>query len=281
MRTAALWLTIGTLVAAAVLGGVFIIVGDQANIAGRAWLTLLLVVAFAGVVLLDGSNSDGPNHWYLPASTLLDVFLVAIGLLKLWNGPLQPADTASGSVWSGQLALWVGAVAVVRIALLITQLYWLYVVARAKLPATRVTGMLTVALVWLTALVFVIPLSFPNLRPIGLSGYADWWWRIAGATALVMAVSVVIPLVVRAFEPRPPRSASPPYPPQPPAGVPQQRPAYGQPPRYGERASYGQQPYGQSYAPPTAAPYPQPTLNEQPPVQPPSPEPPQQPPAPQ
>jgi hypothetical protein len=46
----ALTLTIGTLVAAAIIGGYFIIVGDQADIAGRVWLTLLLLAAFVGAV---------------------------------------------------------------------------------------------------------------------------------------------------------------------------------------------------------------------------------------
>ncbi len=95
-RTAriALWLSIGMLVAAALLGGFFIIVGDQANVAGRAWLTMLLVAVFAGTVLLDTTIADGPNRWYLAASTIVNVVLVAIGLMKVWNGWLQPANTA-------------------------------------------------------------------------------------------------------------------------------------------------------------------------------------------
>lgn len=273
MRAVALWLTIATLIAAALLGGVFIIIGDQANIAGRAWLTLLLVAAFAGTVVLDGAVSSGPNRWYLPASTILDVVVVAIGLIKIWNGPLQPSDTADGGVWGAQFGRWLGVAALVRAALIITQLYWLHFVTRAKIAATRVAGRLTVVLVWLTALVFVIPLSFPNLRPLGASGYADWWWRIAGATALVMVVCVIIPLVVRAFEPKPPRQPRGPYPPAP--GYP--HPGYPQgAPRYGERVQqpapgvptaqpgaaepypypYAQQPYPQG-VPPQAAPAPE------------------------
>src|SRR5690606_40825170 len=91
--TAALYLAIGALVAAAVLGAYFIIVGDQANVAGRAWLTLFLVALFAGAVVLDANVSSGPNRWYLGVSTIVNVVLVAVGLLKLWNGWLQPEDT--------------------------------------------------------------------------------------------------------------------------------------------------------------------------------------------
>jgi hypothetical protein len=205
IRTIALWVTIGVLIAGALLGGVFIIVGGQSAVIGRAFLTLLLVGLFAVGVLIDGAAPDGPNQrWYLPVSTLLNVLLLVIGLIKVWNGPLQPADTADGGVWFAQISRWFGLVAIVRIALLVTQLYVPAFVVRAKSSVTRLAGHITVALIWLTALVYVIPLSFPNLTPIGIhGGYADWWWRISGATALVAAVCVVIPLVVRAFEPKP------------------------------------------------------------------------------
>ena len=239
MRTAALWLSVATLVAAAVFGGVLIVVGDQANIAGRVWFTLLLVAAFAGIVVLDGRFEDTPNRWYLPASTLLNILLVLIGLFKLWNGPLQPANSSDAWVWSGQFWRWIGLVFVVRIALLVTQFFVLQFVNRARREATKIAARVTVVLVWVTATVFILPLSFPNLEPLGIGGYADWWWRIAGATTLVMAVSVVIPLVVRAFEPRPPKQQSVP-------------PVYGQQAPYGQ-APFGQAPYGQ--APYAQSPY--------------------------
>lgn len=203
MRRAALWVTIGTLIATGVLGGIFIVVGAQSGIMGRAWLTLVVVALFAMAALVDGS-SPGPNRWYLATSTLVNVFLLLIALLKLWNGPLQPDDTTYGDVWAAQIGRWMLVVCVARIALFISQLYVLHFITRATDLLSRVAGILTVVFASLTAVVFVIPPSFPNLYPLGLYGYADWWWRIAGATALVTAVSVVIPLVVRVFEPKPP-----------------------------------------------------------------------------
>jgi len=258
VRTVALWLTIATLIAAAILGGVFIIIGDQANIAGRAWLTLLLVALFAGAVILDATAGDGPNRWYLPTSTILNVVLLAIGLLKIWNGPLQPEDTASGFVWGAQFARWIGLVAILRVALFITQLYALYFMRRAKFAATRLTATITIVLVWLTALVFVIPMAFPDLSGLGMTGYPDWWWRIAGAAVLVMAVCVVIPIVVRAFEPRAPKPAPPAgaYPPPPGYAYPPQGP-YGAPQPYpGAGPGY---PQPQPLPAPPAAPQPQPS----------------------
>ena len=196
----ALFLTIGTRVAAAILGAWFSIVGDQANIAGRAWLTLLLVLIFAGVVILDTNVARGPNTWYLPVSTIVNVLLLAVGLLKLWNGPLQPADTAAGDVWVVQAGRLFLVVLLLRLALILTQVYWQYVVVRAKSSITRVTSILTVVLIWVAALVPSIPAAFPE------AAWPDWWWRIAGAAALVAVVMTVIPLIVRAFDPKEPKA---------------------------------------------------------------------------
>jgi len=260
-RTArvALWLSIGMLVAAALLGGFFIIVGDQANVAGRAWLTMLLVAVFAGTVLLDTTISDGPNRWYLAASTIVNVVLVAIGLMKVWNGWLQPADTADPGVWAAQIGRFIAVVILLRLALLLTQLYGLYFVARAKKPATRISGIVTLIFVWATALVLSIPSAFPE------PDWPDWWWRTAGATSLIAVVAAVIPLILRAFEPKEPRPAQPAYgqpPVQPGYGQPGAQPGYGQP-GYGQpqvQPGYGQPGYGQpGYAQPGAQPgYPAP-----------------------
>ncbi|MCL2514688.1 MAG: hypothetical protein FWD85_07125 [Microbacteriaceae bacterium] len=241
IRRVALWVTIGVLIVGAVLGGVFIIVGGQSGIIGRAFLTLLLVGLFALAVLADSAAPDGPNHrWYLPTSTLLNVLLLVIGLIKVWNGPLQPGDTTDGGVWATQISRWIGLVVIVRVALLITQLYVPAFVTRAKNSATRLAGQITVALIWLTALVYVVPLSFPVLTAVGgRSGYPDWWWRISGAAALVAAVCVVIPLVVRAFEPKPARPAVGAF--APPAAASGSTPVYGQSLDYARQQAAWQQ----------------------------------------
>lgn len=198
-----LFLAIGALIAAAVLGGYFIIVGDQANIAGRAWLTLMLVGLFAGAVVLDANVGNGPNRWYLGVSTIVNVVLVAIGLLKLWNGWLQPEDTSAASVWFVQTLRLLLIIVLFRLALLFTQLYGLYFVARARSQVGKLVAILTIGLVWVTALVLAIPAAFPEPE------WPDWWWRVAGATTLVAVVTTVIPLILRAFEPKAPKPLRP------------------------------------------------------------------------
>lgn len=214
--TMSLWLAIGALIVAAIMGGYFIIVGDQANVAGRAWLTLFLVLLFAGAVVLDAQVSDGPNRWYLGASTVTNVVIVAVGLMKLWNGWLQGENTSDPGVWSAQFGRLIAIVVLLRLALLVNQLYGLYFVTRARSQVGRITASITIGMVWIAALVLAIPSAFPAY------GWPDWWWRIAGAASLVAVVMAVIPLIVRAFEPKPERPAA-----QAPAPI--YAPAYQQP----------------------------------------------------
>lgn len=221
--TAALYIAIGALVAAAALGAYFIIAGDQANVAGRAWLTLLLVGLFAGAVVLDANVDNGPNRWYLGVSTVVNVVIVAVGLLKLWNGWLQPEDTAAASVWLAQMARLLAVIVLFRVALLFMQLYGHHFVRRGRTPVGKIMAIVTISLVWATALVLAAPAIFPA------TDWPDWWWRIAGATSLVAVVTTVIPLLLRAFDPNKPKPA----PAQPVAYAPvQQAPGY-----------YAQQPY--------------------------------------
>ncbi|MGN6271783.1 MAG: hypothetical protein ACTHMQ_01705 [Protaetiibacter sp.] len=201
--TMSLYLAIGALVAAAALGGYFIIVGDQANVAGRAWLTLFLVGLFAGAVVLDANAGNGPNRWYLGVSTIVNVVLVAIGLIKLWNGWLQPEDTSAATVWFVQTMRLVLIIVLFRLALLFTQLYGLHFVTRARSQLGKLMAIVTIGLVWATALILAIPAAFPEPE------WPDWWWRVAGATTLVAVVTTVIPLIVRAFEPKAPKPVQP------------------------------------------------------------------------
>ncbi|MDN4613339.1 hypothetical protein P5G50_02635 [Leifsonia sp. F6_8S_P_1B] len=193
---ASLWLVVGILLAAGVLGAYSIIAGDQSNVAGRAWLTLLLVAAYGGAVLLDTNVANGPNRWYLTASISVNTVLLAAGLLKLWNGWLQGADTASAWVWTEQLFRFFGLVLLLRLALLLTQVFVLRFITRARSPRLRWLAVVTLALLWLTVLLLALPAAFPEPE------WPDWWWRLAGAGALLTVVAAVAQLVVAAFEAR-------------------------------------------------------------------------------
>ncbi|MFP3464677.1 hypothetical protein [Leifsonia sp. SIMBA_070] len=274
VRTLSLWLAIGVLVAAAVLGSVFIIVGDQAAVAGRAWLTLLLAAAFAGVVVLDSAVADGPNRWYLPVSIGINALLFVIGILKIWGGFYQPEDTGDAGVWIGQLFLFLWIVILLRVALLVTQTYGLRFVRRATKQLSRVFATLALVFVWLTAVLLALPAALPSVD------WSDVWWRYVGASALVTVVLFLIPVVLLAFEPRQPRAQQP-VPPYGYAPYPQQQqypgaaqypgqqypgPQYPGAPQYGAPGQYpaapqfgapGQYPPAPQYGDPQQYPVPQ------------------------
>ncbi|MGH1548076.1 hypothetical protein ACRAWB_02405 [Leifsonia poae] len=195
-RRLSLWLAIGVLVAAALLGSVFIILGDQAEIAGRAWLTLLIAAAFAGTVVLDAGLANGPHRWYLPVSTGVNAILVLVGLLKTWGGLFQPEDSANAVVWSTQFFRFFWIIVLVRAALLVTQTYGRRFVANATSQATKVFASLAVAFVWAIAVLLALPPTLPELE------WPDVWWRLVGAATLVTAVLFLIPVIVFAFEPK-------------------------------------------------------------------------------
>jgi hypothetical protein len=209
-----LWLTVSMLIAVAVLGGVFIVVGNDAYVAGRVWLTFFLVVCFAGAVILDAST-NGPNRWYMPVSTIINSFLLIIGMLKIWTTFLQTEQFDYGTYddYGGlingplQFFRWVGIVILMRLALLVTQIGWIHFVKRARTAVTMKAALVDLVLVWVTTLIIVIPLAFP------VGGWPGWWWRTAAATVLAAAILSIIPVVFRAFEPKPPKSPVAQYPP--------------------------------------------------------------------
>ncbi|MGO4594519.1 hypothetical protein AB4Z18_11930 [Leifsonia sp. 2TAF2] len=192
-RALSLWLAIGMLIAAAVLGAVFIILGDQADIAGRAWLTLLLAAAFAGAVVLDATLEEGPNQWYLPASIGLNVVLVVVGLLKIWGGFFQPENIGASLVWSEQLFLFVWIVVLLRASLLITQTYGHRFAGQGKSKATRVFAAMALVFVWVLAVLLTLPPALPQAQ------WSELWWRFIGAATLMTLVLFLIPVIVFAF----------------------------------------------------------------------------------
>lgn len=193
-----LWLTVGVLIAAAVLGGAFIIIGDESNIAGRVWTTFVLVVLFAGAVVLDASVT-GPNKWYLPASTVVNAALLIVGLLKIWSDWMQHSHPYRYYDSVSQFFLFIWLIILLRGGLLVTQLCWLHFVERAKRPVTRLASLIMLGFLWLTVLILALPASFPGAY------WPGWWWRMSGATVLVAVVTALIPVVFRAFEPREPK----------------------------------------------------------------------------
>ena len=80
---AAIWVAIGALIAAAIVCVIWVLVGSQNGIVGRAFLTILLLAGFAGVAILDA-------HLAPAVSAQTDTAPVE----QSWPAPTEPTPPA-------------------------------------------------------------------------------------------------------------------------------------------------------------------------------------------
>ena len=81
---AAIWVAIGALIAAAIVCVVWVLVGTQNGIIGRAFLTILLLAAFAGVAIIDAHLAPRRPAWFALASMVTWVVTLLIGAVMIW-----------------------------------------------------------------------------------------------------------------------------------------------------------------------------------------------------
>src|SRR6478735_6546931 len=114
---AAIWVAIGALVAAAIVCVVWVFVGAQNGIVGRAFLTILLLVAFAGVTILDAHLAPKRPAWFALASMASWVAALLVGAILIW----MPERYS----WNGftRLVQFLFIVLILQLALLHVRLY--------------------------------------------------------------------------------------------------------------------------------------------------------------
>ena len=211
---AAIWVAIGALIAAAIVCVVWVLIGEQNGIVGRAFLTILLLVAFAGVAILDAHLAPRRPAWFALASMGTWVALLLIGAIMIWMPERY--------YWGGfsRFIQFLLIILILQLGLLHLRLY-MKAFQRHDTPFTRVVAIVTITLVVALAALLVIPLAFGEYLDL-----PDIYWRIVVAVAILAAVgTALIPLVNVLFAPKRPRAAVPVYN-QPPA-VPQAPQGYG------------------------------------------------------
>jgi hypothetical protein len=229
----AIWIAIGALIAAAVICVIWVLVGDQNGIIGKAFLTVLLLAGFAGVVLLDASLAPRRPDWFVLASMASWVVVLLVGAVKIWLDAAPDGWSDSGYSSYGyegegieRFFEFLLVVAVLQLALLHLRLFWR---AHARYVTTFTRAIAIATTVFLLALVamLVFFLTFPDSFD-----YEELYWRIVVSFAILAAVgTTLLPLLNALFAPKRPRPSLPPQQ----AYAPQQ---------------YGQQPYPQQYAQP-------------------------------
>lgn len=210
---ASIWVAIGSLIAAALVCVVWVLIGDENGIVGKAFLTVLLLAAFAGVAILETNLAARRPAWLALASMLAWVLILLIGAFLIW----MPTSGYFG-VGAERFFRFILIALIIQGALLHARLL-LRAYERHQTTFTTVVTYITIGLVVILAVMLVLPLmtdEFVTYRPL--------YWRVVVALAILAAVgTAIVPLVNALFAPKAPRAAAPaPY-----NGVP---PAYGRVP---------------------------------------------------
>ncbi|MFT4306206.1 MAG: hypothetical protein QM604_04870 [Microbacterium sp.] len=194
----AIWVAIGALIAAALVSVVWVLIGSQNGIIARAFLTIVLLAAFAGVSILDAHLAARRPDWFVVVSMAAWVLLLLIGALLVW----MPARSSSGG-WEGltRFLSFLSIVLIVQLAVLHVRLYAKAMLRRPTV-FTRTVGFITIGLVALLVLLLVLPLALQEwIR------FHDIYWRVVVAVAILAAVgTALVPLVNILFAPARPQA---------------------------------------------------------------------------
>jgi len=193
LMRSAIWIAIGSLIAAALVCVVWVLIGDQDGIIGRAFLTILLLAVFAGIAIMESHLAEHRPEWLALSSMITWIVALLVGAVKIW----MPEHDPFGG-WSllrfWQLLLVVG---IMQLALVHVRLF-LPASKRYVTTFTRVIVIVTIALLALLVALLVFYLTFPDLFR-----YDDLYWRIVIALAILVAVgTTLIPLLNALFAPK-------------------------------------------------------------------------------
>ncbi|WP_435742910.1 hypothetical protein [Microbacterium sp. PMB16] len=194
----AIWIAIGALIAAALVCVVWVLIGDQDGLIGRAFLTILLLAAFAGIAILEAGLAPNRPDWLALASMVTWIIALLVGAVKIWLP--EDDDYFTGAERFFQLLLVIG---ILQLALLHVRLF----TPAAQRHVTTFTRIIYIAtIVFLGALVgmLIFFLAFPHSFD-----YGELYWRIVVALTILAAVgTTLVPLLNALFAPKKPQQAA-------------------------------------------------------------------------
>ena len=193
---AAIWVAIGALIAAALVCVIWVLVGTQNGIIGRAFLTILLLAAFAGVAILDAHLAPRRPAWFALASMATWVVTLLIGAVMIWMPERYP--------WAGfnRFVQFLLIVLVLQLLLLHIRLYT-KAFLRHVTTFTQIVAIVTITLVIGLAIMLVLPLMLAEWVV-----FSDLYWRFVVALTILAALgTALIPLINALFAPKKARPA--------------------------------------------------------------------------
>lgn len=260
LMRSALWVAIGALILAAIVCVVWVLIGPDNGIIGRAFLTILLLAGFAGVAILDAQLAPRRPSWLVLASMVVWIVILLDGAFLIW----MPFDDYYFGGGFGRFVAFILIVGVLQLGLLHVRLY-LNSYRRYVTGFTSAIAWTTIALLAVLALMLVLALTLYEFIDFG-----ELYWRIVVAITILAAVgTALLPLINALFAPKKPAPApvayaygygyaGAPYPGSQPQGYPGADPAYGAqqaaPPQAAPPQTAPQQPAPEQFAPQQFAP---------------------------
>lgn len=194
---ASIWVAIGALIAAALICVVWVLIGDDNGIVGKAFLTVLLLTAFAGVAILEANLADRRPAWVALASMVSWVAILLLGAFLIW----MPADGLY-SPGAERFFKFVLIALIIQGVLLHARLF-IKAYERYQTTFTTIVTYVTISLVVILAVMLIVPLlieEFVDFRPL--------YWRAVVALSILAAVgTALVPLVNALFAPKRQRPA--------------------------------------------------------------------------
>lgn len=195
-KRALLFIIVGGLAAAALVSAGFVVFGEQGDIVARALWTVLILTAFALIVLAE-TRVQYRESWVLPLRVGGWVASAFIALFNSWDYRTDIGDTIF------LVPLTIVSIVVIQLAVLHITLmgraFW-----RDPSPAIAMSAVVATVCAAAVAVMIVIPLL---VRPDDLFG--DTYWRIVVALAIIGTVATVISPLVRAIvRPRRPETSA-------------------------------------------------------------------------
>jgi len=193
----AIWVAIGALIAAALVSVVWVLIGSQNDIIGRAFITILLLAGFGGAAILEAHLAPRRPEWFTLLSMTSWVLSLLIGAFLTWA---PPGYGSLGFEGVTRLFSFMLIVLVLQLAVLHIRLYTKSM-ARRPTAFTRAVGFTTLGMVVLLAVMLVSPLMLHEwIR------FHDIYWRVVVAVTILAALgTALVPLTNLLFAPRRPR----------------------------------------------------------------------------
>lgn len=199
----AIWIAIGSLIAAAIVCVVWVLIGNQDGIIGRAFLTILLLAAFAGIAIVESNVAARRPEWLVLASMISWIIVLLVGAVKIWLPTPEPDYSYGFSSSSGGMRVlqFLVVIGILQLTLVHVRLF-LHAAKRYVTMFTRVVVIVTFVMLALLVAMLIFFLTFPDELD-----YNDLYWRIVIALAILVAVgTTLIPLLNALFAPRAPRA---------------------------------------------------------------------------